>query len=205
MKTSALTIGAAAMLSQGLALATEENNESSLTIITGVRGVVRVFPPTDFLPFSDPYNHFDVAIKIESPIADSFTCHFPYNHIAYSTTARFFAPGSNDFFPNSTLTENRYFAAWTDSIGLVRSAETASSTSVANQVLNTQKISWMTIPAEISGVEFYVGIETERTACGANVVALKARALLKRKSDGQITELKWSPERETHWNPCIPA
>ncbi|MEI7912113.1 MAG: hypothetical protein WCK77_20970, partial [Verrucomicrobiota bacterium] len=202
MKTTALTIGAVALLSQGRALADGDSGGSStLSISFGIgEGVKRTLPFSDFLSFSDRWSAFDAAIKIESPLADA-TC-ILFDRITYSCTIRLWVKDSLDqFYPNSTITYDRYFIAWTDSHDLVRSAELLNGSDYSLQGQSTLT-DWYSDPATIEGIDYYIGIQTKTTAVGANTVAVKARGLVKRASTGEVTELNWSPERVTVWQIC---
>ncbi|MBN8460399.1 MAG: hypothetical protein J0M04_21430 [Verrucomicrobia bacterium] len=205
MKTTALTVGAVALLSQGKALGQGEVS-STLTIVTGTKGVVRTLPsaPPPSLTWNDPYTAFTALIEIISPLKDPDTCRVPYDQIEYCCKLDLLHPQTNQILPNSSIAMNRYFIAWTDTLDKVVTAETTTPNSTTTQQITQETYDWVTAPATLGGIDYYVGIQVKRTACGGNVVGVCARLRLKKKSNGQIINGNYSPARETAWQPCVP-
>jgi len=196
LKTSALSVGALTILSQGTALA------ESISIPQTDHTLKRTAP--DVTPLKKP-NEYQGGIvgtvTIESPIKNE-SC-MGSDRVTYQCEIRLsLASHPEDFLANTTVANQQYFVAWCGLTGSIWSAHLKAPHGFSTAPIGEQQPEWTSQTINISGNDFHTGIQTDVQASGQNVVAVRARGLLKRVSDGHVMEMDWTEWRETVWNHC---
>ncbi|MBN8460395.1 MAG: hypothetical protein J0M04_21410 [Verrucomicrobia bacterium] len=209
MKTSALTVGAVALLSQGKALGdgVGGNNSSTIPQINPPYGAgVKRTEPTANNPVNSVVENFGLGqnyqfvTTVVSPCAENACKQF--DEVKYVCKVEALISGS---VTGLSVAHSRNFIAFQvltadQNSSVIYSWEVTSQGSASIQPKKREFTSGGTIL--IDEDTYRLSIESERTACGANTVGVKARAVLKNLSTNVVTPLAWTPERLTVWQTC---
>ncbi|MEI7909679.1 MAG: hypothetical protein WCK77_08600 [Verrucomicrobiota bacterium] len=209
MKTTALTIGAVALLSQGRALADGGGGGNSSSTIPPINppygaGLYKTEPltakpsTTKVVDFGD----FTFTTSIVSPCA-ALVCKVYDDDVKYTckVVVTHKHDGSETGWDATIL---RYFIAYqtgTSDNHVIHSWEVKSDHGASIQPAAIVEV-YRAGSVPLGETLYNIGIRTTRTAVGENTVAVNACAVLTRVSDGNVTALDSTADRQTVWNIC---
>ena len=209
MKTSALTVGAVALLSQGKALGdgVSGNNSSTIPQINPPygAGVKRTNPapataPTSVSPTFGVLEDYEFLTTVDSPCGVS-ACK-QYDEVEYVANVTVKICG---IAAGLTVSDTRHFVAFQVTSDPATGPSIHSWEVTSHGAASIQPSKGITTTGGsilIDETTYRLSLETERTACGANTVSVRARALLKNLATNEVTALEWTAERETVWQDC---